>query len=165
MAKLGSTNIYGDLTVSGYLNKGEPVLCRAYLSSAVSMNGFTDIPFDRVSFDTAGCFDTSNHWFKPNVSGYYRISLLVNVDAQVSDKNIDIRFKDDTNPDSPVILVRFKQKTGSQYELGDVSYGFTDLRYLTAGHHYIFDIYTSDDKDITPLDEFTFCTFELVTRA
>jgi len=50
-------------------------VCRVYRNSAYTpaVTAYTLLPFDTVSFDTAGAFNTSTHLYTTPSAGYYRV--------------------------------------------------------------------------------------------
>lgn len=60
------------------------VLCRAKLSAdqtGVLNSVNTKIAFDATDFNIGDGFDTSNHWFKPTVAGYYQLHAQIGINA------------------------------------------------------------------------------------
>lgn len=56
----------------------------AYMTTSQSIAGGapgTVVNFTAVEFDTAGCFDTAQKRFTPNVAGYYQFNFLVNANG------------------------------------------------------------------------------------
>ncbi|MBK4720144.1 hypothetical protein JJL56_14815 [Azospirillum sp. YIM DDC1] len=59
------------------------VYCRAHLGgtdqTGIAANSWTKVNLSTIDFNVGNGFDVANKWFKPSISGYYRIRAQTNV--------------------------------------------------------------------------------------
>lgn len=61
-----------------------PIYAKVSLSTPQTVSGITKVAFDTAGINVGSGWDTTNHWFKPNVAGTYEISFAVRVAGTVA---------------------------------------------------------------------------------
>jgi len=121
----------------------EETLVEAYLSAnqSIAAGSWTRVNLDTEVKDELGEFDTANHVFNPNETGWYLIAFSVHFGVGADQDRIQARVRDGTAGEN----IGFSAGSGSGTNAETVT--FSGIYELTGGHGYALEAINLDSAD------------------